>query len=253
MSYPSRSTALVTGGSSGIGAAVVSKLRAVGYDVIVLDLTAPLRELAPADDRSIGSLEHREGDVRDWEAVGEIIADIEESVPIDVLVNAAGIMRTASVEDVNRETWQQHIDVNLNGTLHTCRVVAAKMRHRGRGAIVNIASRLALVGQANYAAYSASKFGVVGLTQSLALEVAPYGVRVNAVCPGQIDNTGMRAIAEAASNSVEEHREQRMAVIPMRRFGQPSEVAELVEFLVSDRASYITGQAIAVCGGRSIA
>ena len=117
---------------------------------------------------------------------------------------------------------------------------------------MNIASRLGLIGRANHAPYSASKFGVVGLTQSLALELAPFGVRVNAVCPGPIDNTGMRNAAEQ-SDVPEANRAERIARIPLGRFGRPEEVADLVKFLASNRASYITGQAIAICGGLSIA
>lgn len=236
------SNIVVTGGCRGIGRGIVEHFARAGHRVTIIDIDVAA-DLDPAW--------HIEtADVRDAASVQQAVEGIERTVgPITVLVNSAGVLSPAPLIEVEPESWERQIGINLGGVFHLCKSVAPFMLERGHGAIVNVSSRLGLVGRANHAPYSASKFGVIGLTQSLALELAPAGIRVNAVCPGPIEMTSMRTAAHAEPQGGDE----RLSRIPLGRFGRPEDVANLVGFLASDQASYITGQSIAICGGLSIA
>jgi 3-oxoacyl-[acyl-carrier protein] reductase len=184
-------------------------------------------------------------DVTRAEAVRDALGRVEKDYGrLDVLINNAGIIRDNWVSRLTDEDWNEVIAVNLTGAFNTCRVAAPGMRKRGYGRIVNITSRawLGNPGQANYAA---SKAGLVGLTRALALELARFGVTVNAVAPGLIDTPLARSLHPDV-------RERLTKAQPGGRMGSPDEVAAAVAFLASTEAAFITGQVLHVCGGKSV-
>ncbi|MCA1645038.1 MAG: 3-oxoacyl-ACP reductase FabG [Chloroflexi bacterium] len=238
--------ALVTGGGGGIGAATAQRLACEGAQVAVLDLRADgVRETVGAIESAGGHALGLVGDVSDARQIQGLVAEAKERFGrIDILVNNAGINRDALAARLTEEQWDQVLTVNLKATFLCAQAVQPCMREQNDGRIVNTASIAALgnVGQANYAA---SKAGVIGLTKTLALEWARYGIRVNCVAPGGTD-TRMTAGIPA------DVREKLTGTIPMKRFAQPSEIAAVHAFLASDDASFITGQVLFVDGGASI-
>ena len=229
--------AVVTGGGSGIGLAVVRRLRADGLDVASIDLK-------PAeDDRSFTA------DVTDRSQVDAALSAIRARVgPVAVLVNAAGLDGFTRFANMTFEEWQRVIDVNLNGVFHVTQAVLPDMVAAGWGRIVNISSSSTHSGVARMSHYVAAKSAVNGLTKSLALEYGPSGITVNAVPPGFIDTPMLRnAEKQGFLGSVEES----IARTPVRRMGQPEDIAAACAFLVSEEAGYITGQILGVNGGRN--
>ena len=237
--------ALVTGGSRGIGRAVSVRLAGAGAFVIVnyARNEEAARETLRLIGRAGGDGKIARFDVSDdREATDAIAALIKEKGRIDILVNNAGESRDGLLVRMKDRDWDRVIDTNLKGAFHCCRAVAyAMMKQRG-GRIVNVSSVVALSGNAGQANYSASKAGLVGLTKSLARELAPRAICVNAVAPGLIDT-------DMTSAMTEEQRETVLAGIPLSRLGTPDDVAGVVLFLASDEAGYITGQVIGVNGG----
>jgi 3-oxoacyl-[acyl-carrier protein] reductase len=182
-------------------------------------------------------------DVADSKASADAIAAlIKEKGRIDILVNNAGESRDGLLVRMKEQDWDRVIDTNLKGTFNCCRAAAYTMMKQRGGRIINISSIVALSGNAGQANYSASKAGIVGLTKSLARELAPRGICVNAVAPGLI-------ITDMTSAMTEEQREKVLEEIPLSRLGTPDDVAGVVLFLASDEAGYITGQVIGVNGG----
>lgn len=241
-------TAVVTGGSRGIGRAVVERLAQDGYDVAFCyhsdvesaEVTAKLAERHGR--RGV----HRRVDVSDGTEVEEFLAWVRTEVgPFDVVVNSAGIVRDNPMVLMSPEDWHQVVQTNLTGTFNVCRNVAFDFMKRKCGTIVNLSSIAGVDGNATQSNYSASKAGIQGMSMALAKEVAGHGVRVNVVAPGMIDTDMTAALSGTA-------REKALAGIPMRRMGTPSEVAEVVAFLASERASYLTGQIIRVDGGFTV-
>jgi NAD(P)-dependent dehydrogenase (short-subunit alcohol dehydrogenase family) len=244
--------AIVTGAGNGIGRAVARRLARGGCRVGLFDIDAPGAEQTARLVRDVGgTVAVATGSVARREDVERGFAELSGALgPASILVNNAGILRTAPFRDLTDQIWHDTIGVNLDGVFYGCQTVLPAMMAAKRGAIVNMASYAGKKGLRNHAAYSASKFAVIGLTQSLAEEVAEQGIRVNAVCPGIIVETGMRDVAEAeakAQGRPDVH--ARAQTVPMRRPGLPDEIAKVVAFLASDHASYMTGQAINVTGG----
>lgn len=244
--------AIVTGAGSGIGRAITLRLARDGCRVGVFDIGADVAEETARLVRAAGGTAAvATGSVARRNDVERGFAQLVSALgPASVLINNAGILRTAPFGELSDAIWRDTLGVNLDGVFYGCQVVLPMMLAARRGAIVNIASYAGKKGLRNHAAYSASKFAVIGLTQSLAEEVAEQGIRVNAVCPGIIVETGMRDVAEAearAQGRPDVH--ERSKTVPMRRPGLPDEIAKVVAFLASDQSSYMTGQAINVTGG----
>jgi 3-oxoacyl-[acyl-carrier protein] reductase len=237
--------ALVTGGSRGIGRAICLRLAGAGAFVVVN--YARNEEAARQTLRLIGETggeaEALRFDVADHKAATEAIAAlIKRKGRIDILVNNAGESRDGLLVRMKEPDWDRVIDTNLKGAFNCCRAVAYTMMKQRSGRIVNVSSIVALSGNAGQANYSASKAGLVGLTKSLARELAPRAICVNAVAPGLIDTDMTSALTEA-------QREKVLSEIPLSRLGTPDDVAGVVLFLASDEAGYITGQVFGVNGG----
>jgi NAD(P)-dependent dehydrogenase (short-subunit alcohol dehydrogenase family) len=244
--------ALITGGAAGIGRAIALRLAREGCKLGLIDIDSPRTATTAAELRKLGaSVAASEGDVAApgtmVAAVSSIIGQIGE---IDILVNNAGIARIGPLLEISERDWRDIFAVNVDGVFHTCRIVMPAMVRRRRGAVINITSWLGKRGMPNYGAYAASKFALVGFTQTLALEVAAQGVRVNAVCPGMILDTAMREAidAECARRGWPQSKD-RAGGIPLGRGGVPDEVARVVAFLASDEAAYVTGSAYDIAGG----
>lgn len=219
-----RRTALVTGGSRGIGAAIVAEFVARGIDVL-----SPTRQ---------------ELDLNDTASVNRFLAAHRATI-IDILVNNAGINFIQPMEAVTDELWMQAFRVNLDAPFRLIRAFATGMKERAWGRIVNISSVFSLVTRERRAAYSATKSGLNGLTRTAAVELAPHGVLANAVCPGYVETE----LTRQNNNSTE--LEQIAAGIPLRRLAQPQEISRTVAFLCSDDNTYITGQLLVIDGGFS--
>lgn len=229
--------AVVTGGGSGIGAAIAARLRADGLNVAVLDLH-------PSDDEFA-----HVADVTDRAAVDTALNAVRAQLgPISVLVNAAGVDCFKRFTDVSFEKWQQIIDVNLNGVFHCIQAVLPDMLEAGWGRIVNISSSSTHSGQPFMSPYVAAKSAVNGLTKSLALELGPNGITVNAVPPGFIDTPMLR---KAEGKGFLGDTEKQIAQTPVRRMGKPEDIAAACAFFASEEAGYITGQILGVNGGRN--
>ncbi len=244
--------ALVTGAATGIGRAIVTRLAQEGADVAIVDTNEIEAAKTAAIARETGRrVEVLRGDVSEYAQVEAAVSNVVESFGrIDIAVNNAGIIRIGTIAEATLKDFEEVFRVNVYGVLHCCKAVAPYMVRRGAGKIINTASWLGKIGKPNNGAYSASKFAVIGLTQTLATELAPHRINVNAVCPGVIVETGMRdEVDRAAIKFGLPTTKQRESLIPLGRVGMPDDVARVVTFLVSDQADYMTGQAINVTGG----
>lgn len=237
--------ALVTGASRGIGKEIALKLAEYGATVIVNYNGSRERAEAVVEEitKKGGIAESYQCNVADYEAcktmIDEMLAKYEH---IDILVNNAGITKDNLVLKMTEEDFDAVLDINLKGTFNTIKHMYRPFLKQREGRIINLTSVTGLLGNVGQANYAASKAGVIGLTKSMARELASRNITVNAVAPGYIDTEMTQAMTDAAKQATLEQ-------IPLRRAGQPEEIAEVVAFLASDKASYITGQIISVDGG----
>lgn len=248
--------ALVTGGGSGIGAAIARQLLAAGATVTVLgrrlDVVQALAAELPERLHAVSA------DVSDASQVAAAFASARDRFgPLAILINNAGQAGSAPFLKTDAQLWQQMLAVNLTGTFLCTQAALPDMLAKGWGRIVNVASTAGLTGYAYVSAYCAAKHGVIGLTRALALEVAKKGVTVNAVCPGYTETDILREsianVMAKTGRSLDAARAEFAAGNPQGRIVQPEEVADTVRWLCGEAASAITGQSIAVCGGEVMA
>lgn len=240
--------AIVTGAAHGIGRATALRLASEGATVVVTDRDEAAAQATVEAIRSMGNEAFAVGvDVTSRAQVAQMLSGVLARVDhVDVLCNIAGIAIDEKFLEITDENWQKTLAVNLTGVFLCSQVVARHMAERGiEGRIVNMASTNGLVGEAELAHYNASKFGVVGLTMTMAIELAPHKIRVNSVCPGLI-KTRLTAPARNDPAWTENYLKQ----IPLNRFGEPEEVAAAVAFLASRDSGFITGHQLVIDGGQ---
>ncbi len=246
-----RRVAVVTGSTRGIGRAIALELAGVGMNVVVnssSERSLPAaRELADqiASEFGVGAVALAANVADAAEAQSLIDGALEAFGRVDVLVNNAGITRDGLAARMSDEDFNAVIDINLKGTFHCCRAAAKPMMKQRFGRIVNLSSVVGVYGNAGQVNYAASKAGVIGLTKSLAKELARRNITANAVAPGFIATDMTDALSDAQKEAI-------VSRIGSGRLGEPADIAHLVRFLASDEASYITGQVICVDGGMSL-
>lgn len=235
---------VVTGGVQGIGRAIAVCLAGKGGDVAVVDMRDDGAEELLSEIKALGRkalfVKANVGVAADVDKAAKAI--LESFGKVDVLVNNAGITRDGLLLRMDEKDWDAVIEVNLKGTFNCTKAFLREMLKRRSGRIINVSSVIGFIGNAGQSNYAASKAGIVGFTKSVAKEVASRGITVNAVAPGFIDTPMTRVLSEEARNLL-------LAVIPMGRVGLPEDVANVVAFLASDSASYITGHTLHVNGG----
>jgi 3-oxoacyl-[acyl-carrier protein] reductase len=237
--------AIVTGGSRGIGRAISLAFAKEGADVVIIYLEKEkeakkvIKEITAVGRKCMAF----NVDVRDFEEVNEIVEVVVETFgQIDILVNNAGITRDITLKKMSKEMWNEVIDVNLNGVFNCTKAVTDLMRKRKTGRIINISSIMGFTGNIGQTNYAAAKSGILGFTKALAREVARVGITVNAIAPGFINTDMMKTIPENIKRQLLEQ-------IPMGRFGEPHEVANVAVFLALEDSSFITGTVVHINGG----
>jgi len=237
--------AIVTGAARGIGKAIVLTFAREGAKVALVDVDRDQLDLVKDEiSKNKGEALSLPCDITQSPQVKEMVNQVQEAFGrVDILVNNAGIIRRGTIETVTEEDWDRVIEVNLKGTFNCCKAVFGIMKQQGYGKIVNISSIAGKMGDITSApGYGPSKAGIDALTKTLARQLAPYGINVNGVAPHAIET-------EMSAQWSEERRREIIASIPLGRLGKPEDVAEAVLFLVSDEASFITGEILDVNGG----
>ncbi len=249
MSAPSPATrlAIVTGAANGIGRATALRLAEDGCDLVIIDIEdAPLREVAAAIAKKGRRCIDKIVDCRDEAAIARAFAEIESAGPVDILVNNVGQSareRGSEFWQSKPEVWRFVLEISLLSAMHCARHVVPGMRERKRGRIVNMSSDSALVGDVGLVDYASAKSGLLGFTRSLARELAPFQVTVNAICPGAIRTRAHNRLPRATIDRVRNG-------VPMGYVAEPEDVAHAVSFLASEGARYVTGHTLLVDGGR---
>lgn len=237
-------TAVITGGARGIGKEIAKVLAKQGANCVLCDVNAQELEIAASEIESLGvqcmPLALNVCDLKQCvDAMNKIIDKFKK---IDILINNAGITRDGLLLRMKEEDWDSVISVNLKGTFNCTKAAVKVMLKQKSGRIVNVASIIGVMGNAGQSNYAASKAGIIGLTKSVAKEVASRNINVNAIAPGFIETKMTEVLSEEVKEAMRKQ-------IPLNRFGKPEDVGNLVLFLVSDDASYITGQVIKIDGG----
>jgi meso-butanediol dehydrogenase/(S,S)-butanediol dehydrogenase/diacetyl reductase len=243
-------TVLVTGATSGLGAAIAEAFASSGADVALAGRDpqrgAQLRERLRALGRSV---EFIPGDITDRAYCDSLVSEAVSALGrLNIVVNSAGVAYHATVDETTDEQWQNTFDVNVSGTFYVCRAAIPAMREHG-GVIVNIASDAALTGSKHLVAYCASKGAVLQMTRAMALDHARDGIRVIAVCPGDVDTPMLRGEFRDLGLSAEEGLRQSAEAVPLNRVCTPEEVADLVLFSASDSGRFVTGYPLVMDGG----
>ena len=239
-------SALVTGGGRGIGKAIARKFLKEGARVFLCDLVGQRVEEAREDLAEFGEVRARTADVQRRNEVEALVqAMLDDFGQIDILANNAGIARSEPFLEIDDRSWDDVLAVNLTGVFLCSQVVARTMVLQGAGAIMNMSSTNGILGEAAFAPYNATKAGVILLTKTMAIELAPYGIRVNSVCPGFIP-TDLSREAGISEREIQDYARK----IPIGRVGRPEEVANAFAFLASDEASFVTGTELVVDGGQ---
>ena len=240
--------AVVTGAASGIGRATAAALAAEGAKVIIADINAEAGEQAAAELRAAGhQAEYLPVNLTDTASIAAFADTVlQRHGPVDVLVNAAGWGRTAPFWDGSPEFWTQVVALNFVGPMTLTKALLPAMMERAHGKIVNVASDAGRVGSLGETVYSGAKGGLIAFTKALAREVARYHVNVNCVCPGPTDTPLMAAVPDKVKDAL-------IKAVPLRRLGQPQEVAEAIAFFADPRSDYVTGQVLSVSGGLTMA
>ena len=238
-------TAIITGAGRGIGKIIAMKLSEMGANIVINDI------LISADaDKTAEEINNNgrnaiviKGDVRNTEDVQEVVKGaMDRFGSVDILVNNAGITRDTLIMKMSEKDWDDVLDINLKGAFNCIKSVTRIMMKQRSGTIINVASVVGVMGNAGQANYASSKAGLIGLTKSVAKELAPRGITCNAIAPGFIQSDMTDKLTESV-------KEQYMSNIPLRRFGTPDDVGNVVAFLASERANYITGQVLHIDGG----
>lgn len=249
MNNSEKPTALVTGAGIGIGAATTRAFADAGYRVIVTDiLEEEGRSVASDIESRGGEAEYHNLDVTDTEEVDSVVSTVQDRYgPLSAVVANAGIAHRVPLAELTNEKWDHTHEVDLKGVMRVCRAAAPAMREAGRGSIIVVSSIMGVAyGWDEHVQYSAAKAGVVGLVRGLAVERAGDGIRVNGIAPGYIRTA--QALSEEHSLGPE-GLERAAEFIPMGRVGEPEDIADVILFLVSKAARYITGQVLVVDGG----